>query len=164
MGAKLRGLYRHASGAPGPAAPAPALLDLLAGSLDDAWTAYTPGFAATTTPPAGFTAQGRYKQVGSLVVATINITMGATPGAGQYVIGLPVAATTFAQVVGFGRMTDVSTGAAVVGAVAQLVNAGQVSVYYSATHNGQLNAAYAAGPWAFAAGDTIALVLIYEAA
>lgn len=96
MGVKLRGLFRHE--AADNAAPAPAMLNRLADSLDDPWVAFAPTASAETGAlgPVGGTGvvvgSCRYKRMGGFCIATYSVTLGATgagSGAGALILGLP---------------------------------------------------------------------------
>lgn len=71
-----------------------AQLNALFDSAQTAWTAYTPGWAASTTAPAigNGTITGKYKQIGKTVFFWISIAFGSTTtaGSGSYQFGFPV--------------------------------------------------------------------------
>lgn len=134
-------------------------------------TAYTPvltasggGFAMGTT---GAVASGRYVQVGKQVTVWLKLILGtgATAGTGGYSISLPVSASTVlgATPSGLLRIYDSSAGA--MGYAIPLVTAAlTVGLQYPATWLGALGSVGSAAPWAWAAGDIIDGLVVYEAA
>lgn len=99
MSTLSKGLYRHAS--TDAAAPADVLLNRLAVSLDTAWTAYTPTVSADSGAATTVTAAGRWRQIGSLVVVTLDVTVtNRGTAAGALRVTLPASAASTATAAG----------------------------------------------------------------
>lgn len=70
------------------------------GAAGGTWTSWTPALTAATTNPTlgtGSSVDGRYFQIGKLVIASFTIqfgTSGFSAGSGEYRVSLPVAADT----------------------------------------------------------------------
>lgn len=96
------------------------ITDALQG-LSDAWSSYTPTWAASGTAVSlgNGTQTGKYLQVGKFVVAKFNITMGSstTYGTGTYTVAAPVAPNSDAFIHGVMWAFDNSTTTTYVGAV-----------------------------------------------
>lgn len=60
--------------------------------IQAAWTSYSPALTASTTNPTGYTANGRYLQIGKFISVRVQIIMGAAAGTGSYAVSLPTAA------------------------------------------------------------------------
>lgn len=134
--------------------------------VGSAWQTYTPTLTAVTTNPtlgSGSTSTGRWIRVGKLVIAifTIEFGTGMNAGSGAYHVALPTAAGSTFDNTGFRfghiHMTDEGTTRQG-GAAPHLVDATKFQIL-------QGNSALTVGhgqPWAWAAGDEIHGVLVYE--
>lgn len=136
----------------------------------DPWTSYTPTLTATTTNPTGWTQTGYYMRTGKLIACRFSIVAGAsmTAGSGYYQVALPAAAASSypgATAIGLVIMSDASSGN--IGQAWAQLNAGPslVRLNYAAAYPvGGWTATNPAGPWAWAANDSIVGQLMYEAA
>lgn len=134
------------------------------GAIGNDWTDYTPTLTAATTNPTlgtGSSQNGRWVQVGSLVVVQVSITFGTSgtaAGSGAYYVSLPAAASSTAPVLGSGDLRDDSTGSR---RVASALVGSSTSVTGLVTDDGQVSSSV---PWTWAASDSLRLSLTYEAA
>lgn len=136
-----------------------------------AYSAYTPTWTATGVAPVigNATVVARYLQVGKLVHAYGSIVFGGTStyGTGQYIFALPVApsaSVSSPMTIGTAQLTDTSATAKASVNI-EFFAASTVWLVYPATWpSGTSTAVAQTAPWTWAAGDTIAWNLIYEAA
>lgn len=132
--------------------------------LGTSFSTYTPSLTGSSSNPtlgSGATADGRYYQIGKLVVVHVDIKFGTSSaaGSGTYSVSLPVSASTsipFARV-GSGLCRDDSASASYV-TVASIATSSTVALF---TDSGQVGAA---SPFAWGDSDFLRLVLMYEAA
>jgi hypothetical protein len=136
------------------------------------WTAYTPALTGSITNPtlgSGSTAVGFYMRVGKIVWVRFLIafgTSGAAAGNGNYAVSLPVSSVSYdARVpVGVARLNDDS--AATIANV--FIHLPSTTVFQfrfpTAWPTGALQGANQASPWNWAASDSLAGELFYEAA
>jgi len=160
-------------GVPSPGrSPAVAREDHVHGYDDVAWSSWTPNLLGEFTDPtlgAGNIKQGRYVQVGKLVVAQFRIifgTSGTAAGNGRYFVTLPVSATvTFwnGHSIGVGRFWN--AGGTYAGPyMATLPNTTMTLFEYPAAWpTGGLTYVGHATPWAWGANMELHGVLAYEA-
>jgi hypothetical protein len=140
--------------------------DALTG-IQAAWTAFSPGLAASGVAPAGFVNNGFYTQTGKKIDGESLLVWGATPtvGTGFYVINMPVVPNLHGVTglrVGTVTLAKASTGA-VVFADLVMFNASQAKMTYS-TGTGTAAADYGATlPWVPAVNDGVYIRWSYEA-
>lgn len=131
------------------------------GGLVDAWTSYTPTWAASGTAVSlgNGTITGQYIRSGKLVVAEASLTMGGTTtyGTGNYTITLPITARLGGTPVGAALVYDSSVDTNRRAGAAVLSGTGAVSFFADGTV-GQLV------PFTWANGDVIRFTITYEAA
>jgi len=135
----------------------------------DAWTAYTPTLTASTTSPTNWTQTGYYMQAGKLVICRFLLTAGGsmTAGSGTYRVALPVnASTTLGEAPGPNSTMCVDSSASLRFTPSIVIpNTAYLEFRYQATWpTGSATAVTNSAPWTWAASDTIAGALIYEAA
>lgn len=129
-------------------------------------TAYTPVLAAAGTPASGYTAAGRYIQIGKLVTFWFQINMGAIASpVGGYTISLPVAASTaLVTQAGAVRLFDSSAGNALLGQRPAIASSTTLGLQTTAVFAGTLGSVAYNFPWSWATGDIIDGYITYEAA
>jgi hypothetical protein len=151
------------------------LLYLYAQALgsETAWSTWTPAVTATSVSPTlgtGPVQDGRYRQLGKLVIARATLKFGTSPtaGTGQYQVSLPVTARNAitSSRIGTADLFDSSAGATWVGfATINGTDGTKATIYGASAANGSAQSAVgAAVPWVWAASDEIHLGLFYEAA
>lgn len=136
-----------------------------------AWASYTPVWSSDATQPVlnNGTVTGRYCQIGKLVVAYAKVTMGNTTtfGSGNYLISLPVAASS--EAVGFGGNLGVlfDSSAGVNGTCLAWVNTDLSNMIAFSTKNIDANAVWnlvsSTTPWTWAESDVLRMSITYEA-
>ncbi len=119
--------------------------------LGAAWTAYTP--TVTGWSLGNGTVTGRFKQIGKIVHAFIQVTAGSTTTFGTLSVSLPVAARATSHS-GDTTMTDTSASAEY--SAAALVN--------TVTTVRPFPALTATSPFSWASGDVVNISITYEAA
>lgn len=135
-------------------------LDTLLADVDSAWNSYAVAWTSGGVAPAisNGTLEGKYTQVGKLVIARIRVVMGSTTtfGTGQYFFSLPVNALVSNQP---GSCYLLDTGTANKSATASITTGlGTVFMIQNTTD------VAATAPHTWANGDRIDIVIIYEAA
>lgn len=133
-------------------------------AVGDAWTAYTPTWSATVTPPTigNGTLTGHAMQAGKMVHYRIALTFGSTTtvGSGVYTFTAPVAAKITAhQPAGIAQAFDTSA-TAITMLFARFNNSATQIVCEQAVGTDVTDAS----PYAWAAGDTLIITGTYEAA
>lgn len=136
------------------------------GFVAQAPASFTPVLRAGSTPASGYTASGRYIQIGKQVTYWFAINMGAiTSAADGYEITVPVPASTALSVTaGTVRLYDSSTGNAILSARTAIATSGSLGMQTALTYGGTLALVRYDVPWAWATGDIIDGFIIYEAA
>lgn len=134
---------------------------------------YTPQLRAlTTNPTLGVSPvqDGRYVQIGKLVIAHVNVQFGSSGiavGSGIYWITLPVTPATpsNSKLVGTGRFRAGGAGAHWYPAQSFIDNVGQLRlIYIGAATAGALNNVSDSVPGGWVAGDEFDFTFWYEAA
>lgn len=135
---------------------------------------YTPTLTALTTPPAlgtGGSVTGKYWREGGMARVAIRVvwgTAGVSPGAGEYRLTLPIAASGSLTAstglgnghpIGTATMRNAATAGSSTGGFAQLATS--TSILILAPGGGSVGAA---NPWAWAVNDRINLLLNYPVA
>lgn len=141
------------------------------GTWGPTYTSYTPTWTSSGVAPAigNAVVTAYYTQVGKLVHAYGSIVFGGTStyGTGQYIFALPVAPSasiSSPMTIGTAQLTDTSATAKASVNI-EFFAASTVWLVYPATWpSGTSTAVAQTAPWTWAAGDTIAWNLIYEAA
>lgn len=133
-------------------------------AIGDAWTAYTPTWAAATTNPTlgNGTLTGHYIQAGKLILFRISLTFGSTTtvGSGLYSFSLPVNANKFGHVTaGTGIAYDTSANTRAF-ALVRIPTTSTCDLWRVSTEAVMTHAV----PFAWANGDVISLHGTYEAA
>lgn len=131
------------------------------------WAAFTPVLTASTTNPTGYTAAGRWCQIGKLVRYVFTVTAGGgfTPGSGTYSLSLPTdAATTLLLTAGSARLYDSSTGNAHVGVRVAVATSTTLQLQTVLAFGGNLTNVVHSIPWTWASSDIIDGYIDYEAA
>lgn len=134
-------------------------------TADDVWKSYTPALTAATTNPTGYTATGRYVNLGNLVVYSYQFILGANVGVGTYFVSLPVPGVPgIGGNIGPCNLFDASTGNNLIGANAVMQGSTVLRMVGSLTHIGVFGNFSDAFPWAMGAGDYIVGDVMYEPA
>lgn len=140
-----------------------AQIDTILGPLKSAWTAYVP----TLTQGAALSktdAYCRYLKVGRLVIAQVNISVGATGTAGTaFAVSLPTAAAAALSAgsrIGTGHIFDASAGTRYIGA-AEVATSTTVTLVTDVTGG---NSWGAVPSIALGSTDQISFAVTYEAA
>jgi hypothetical protein len=130
-----------------------------------AFTAYTPAWTATVTPPVlgNGTISGAYFQVGKLVVGRMSLTMGSTTtyGSGSYQLSLPTTINAAYQLyfpMGNGAIVH---GGNIYGFIAGVGSS--TTVLWLTTAQPAVTSSPST-PVTFASGDTVYVDFTYEAA
>lgn len=139
---------------------------VLASGLGTA-TAYTPIWTASTSNPTlgDGTLQGRYIQVGKLVVVFINFVFGSTSsfGVGNHYLSLPFEAQSSGggKFDGFARFRDegIANYFRIAG-IATTLSSTQITLFVSLTGND--NNWTPTSPFSMASGDNLVIQLMYE--
>lgn len=121
------------------------------------WTPYVPALSASGSAPSGFRGSGSWWSLGSLVVVRWEFlaVAGMSPGSGSYSVSLPLPGAP-GLVLGSVVARDASSGAVATGIV-QEVSGSSVAL------TGASGAVGSSVPWTWAAGDSLAGALTYEA-
>lgn len=130
-------------------------------------TAYTPIWTASTSNPTlgDGTLQGRYIQVGKLVVVFINFVFGSTSsfGVGNHYLSLPFEAQSSGggKFDGFARFRDegIANYFRIAG-IATTLSSTQITLFVSLTGND--NNWTPTSPFSMASGDNLVIQLMYE--
>lgn len=162
MSTTSKGLYRHqAADVAAPGASAPAMLNKLADSLDTEWAARTPSTSGLTMGASAIAA--RWRQVGSLVVESGRLTLGAGFSMTAPIkIGLPVSAHGSTPVDSIiGTVTIVRAGVGYLGGVLRLDTASVMQpIPWTAAPNLGVSSTV---PFTWAVNDKLLWSLCYEA-
>lgn len=134
-----------------------------------AWTAYTPVWSTASTQPVlnNGTIDGKYLQIGKLVIFRIVLTMGSTTtyGTATYRLSLPVAPVTTARIAFMADYLDSSASAAYQGGATFDSATGLLYLNCPATTAGNpYRSVTATVPMTWATGDIIAISGTYESA
>lgn len=143
----------------------------IADITDGSWTAFTPTWTASGTPPAlgNGSISGAYCQVGKLIVCRGQLTMGNTTtfGTGAYSISLPApAAAGIITPRGLVVYVDASAGAIFYGTLdtADGGSKATLRLFSASGPFAELATANESTPMAFADGDYLQFLITYEAA
>jgi hypothetical protein len=141
------------------ASPFSTTLNKLAGSVSATLTGatYVPTLTTDTGPnPSGYTATGRYRRSGKILLVQFSVVMGAsfTPGTGVYRVSLPPGVSVYAAG-GVVRAYDGSTGNAHLDCRVALGTGTALSFQFTFTHGGPLSTVGATTPWVWASGDIL---------
>jgi hypothetical protein len=148
------------------ASPFSSTLNKLADTVSAAFAAntYVPTLTTDTGPnPTNYTATGRYRRSGKILLVQFSIAMnaGMTPGTGVYRVSVPVPVVTAG---GVARLFDSSTGNAHLDSRIALASATTLGFQYTVTHGGTLGNVAAGLPWVWASGDLLDGFAVCEAA
>lgn len=129
-------------------------------AIGDAWSTWTPTWAATTTNPTlgNGTLDAAHITAGKLFIFQIDLTIGSTtnPGSGTYSFTLPVTPASGGRLTFYGSAFD--TSAANTYPIAGIYTGGVLSLrQFPGTAGGAFATLTHASPFAWATGDVLSI-------